>query len=315
MDTVILAIVKLSLIAGFGFFLYRRKIANDAALNFLTSFVINFSVPFLIFSQITKDFTQQFKPEFWFFIVISFAIFALGFLVSFILSFFERVDFRREFIAMVSFQNCGYLPMNIALFLLPAALRFRFFLYIFFYMMGFNILMWSVGSYFIFRKSGAKFKVASLFTPPVISVAVSLIAVYSKVTNFIPNFILSPVKMIGDTSFVLSMVILGFWLAKGSFKNMRQKIVSLMSVSFLKLLIVPLFTLLLIIKFKIFSLLGLFLIIEASMPSAASLPIVVNWHNRKAEFVSQGVLLSHVFSIITVPMWIWLFFNFSSFQL
>ena len=42
---------------------------------------------------------------------------------------------------------------------------------------------------------------------------------------------------------------------------------------------------------EIFSLFGLFIILEASMPSAASLPIVVDLRNGNSAFVSKGVFL------------------------
>ena len=51
------------------------------------------------------------------------------------------------------------------------------------------------------------------------------------------------------------------------------------------------------------------------MPSAASLPIVVNWHKREAEFASQGVFVTHILGIITVPIWIELFLKFSNFSI
>jgi predicted permease len=52
---------------------------------------------------------------------------------------------------------------------------------------------------------------------------------------------------------------------------------------------------------------GLFIILEASMPSAASLPIITNIRKGDSEFVSRGVFFTHLVSMITIPLWLELF--------
>jgi hypothetical protein len=179
---------------------------------------------------------------------------------------------------------------------------------------GFDIIFWSVGTYFIFRKKGEQLKLKSIFTPPIIATILALIFVYSGMAKFIPQVLLSPVKMIGDTSFVLSMLILGCWLARIDTASLRNKLTVVLEASALKLLVVPLIFLFLTIKFDISSLFGLFIIIQAAMPSAVSLPIIVNLHKADSEFVSQGVLITHIFSIFTIPLWVGLYLNFSHFS-
>jgi predicted permease len=39
------------------------------------------------------------------------------------------------------------------------------------------------------------------------------------------------------------------------------------------------------------------------MPSAASLPIVAQIYKADNNFISQGVFLTHLFSIFTIPIW------------
>ncbi|UCC94967.1 MAG: AEC family transporter [Candidatus Omnitrophota bacterium] len=308
-------IVKLSLIAALGFYLFRKKIIKEATLQFLTFFVVNFTVPSLIFSRIVEGFNPALKPHFWVFVVLSFLFFALGVILSGGSCFLVRPALRREFISLVSFQNCGYLPMNIAFFLLPFPQKDTFLLYVFFYILGFNILMWSIGSFLIFRHREDKFKMNTLLTPPVISIIISLLLVYLKCARFIPTFILAPVRMVGETSFVLSVIILGGWLAKDSLKNIYERLRILLGISLLKLVIVPALALLVIVNFKIYSLLGLFLIIEASMPSAMSLPIIAHWHRRQTEFISQGVFFTHIVGMCTIPLWIELFSKISGYSL
>jgi hypothetical protein len=120
--------------------------------------------------------------------------------------------------------------------------------------------------------------------------------------------------MVGETSFVLSMIILGCWLAKINIKGFYRQLFIIAQASFLKLIAVPFVFLMVVIKIDIASLFGFFIILQASMPSAVSLPIVVNLRNADSEFVSQGVLLTHIFSIVTVPLWLGLYMKLSGFS-
>ena len=170
-------------------------------------------------------------------------------------------------------------------------MREKFIIYTFLYIVGFDIIFWSVGTYFIFKKKDERLKLKSIFTPPIIATLLAVFSVYTGIAKIIPQVFLSPVKMIGDTSFVLSMLILGCWLARIDITLLRRKLLIVLEASALKLLVIPLVFLLLTIKFDISSLFGLFIIMQAAMPSAASLPIIVNLYKADSEFVSQGFYL------------------------
>ena len=79
------------------------------------------------------------------------------------------------------------------------------------------------------------------------------------------------------------------------------------------MIILPLFVFIVVVTFKIYSLLGLFIVLQAAMPSAVSLPIVASLNNADSEFVSQGVFLTHIVSIFTIPLWVGLYLKVSGF--
>ncbi|MDD5195163.1 MAG: AEC family transporter [Candidatus Omnitrophica bacterium] len=307
------AIIKLTVIAVLGYFFYKKRLIEEKVFNFLIFFVVNFTIPFMAFSHIIENTASVLKPPL-IFILLSVSIFLVSFVLGFIFSFKRGHEFKKEFISLVSFQNCGYLPLNIALFLFPAHLREEFIVYVFLYILGFDIIMWSVGSYFIFRKTGEEFKPKTLLTPPIVGTLIALILVYSNTARFIPGVIAVPMKMVGDTSFVLSMLILGCWLAKIKLEHFFDKLFIILEASFLKLVMLPFLFLLLLIKLDVSSLLGFFVVLQASMPSAVTLPIVVNLRKADSELVSQGVLFTHIFSIITVPLWLGLYMKISGFS-
>lgn len=307
------AIIELSLLVILGFVLYRKKIINDNAHNFLTNFVVNFTIPSLFFSQLVGHPDIIANQNVIKLILLSVIVFFVGYVVGLVFSFKRNTELRREFISLLSFQNGGYIPMNIALFL-SMAYQEEFLVYIVIYLLGFDILFWSIGSFIIFRKKGDNFSYKTFFSPPIVSKFLGLFCIYAGLYKFIPNILLSPIKAVGDLSFVLSMIVLGCFLGKVRLKGLREKLGIILETVFLKLVVVPLLFILVIIKFKIFSLFGLFAILQAAMPSAASLPIVVNLHRADSEFVSQGVFLSHIISIVTIPFWMGVFLKVSGFN-
>ncbi|MBD3264221.1 MAG: hypothetical protein GF375_03865 [Candidatus Omnitrophica bacterium] len=310
-----LAVIKLALVSLFGFILYRKDVISNEVLGFLTSFVINFTIPFLIFSRLIGNSSAVLTHSVWNFLFLSLLIFAVGYFLGFLANSRGENKSRKEFISLISFQNAGYLPMNIAFFLFSSTVKEQFLVYIFLYLLGFNIIMWSIGSFLIFKRKDEEFKFSSLFNPPVISTFLALALIYSGGFRLIPQVLLSPLRMIGDTSFVLSMLVLGCWLAKVKIKGFRRDLPYLMLACSMKNLVLPLIFFIFIVYFNIFGLIGLFIILQASMPSAASLPVVVNIRGADSGFVSQGVFFTHLLSIFTIPMWLGLYLKFSGFPL
>lgn len=303
MQSVSLTVIKLLLIALFGFYLYKRKVITDQALGVLTALVINFTFPFLIFSRLIGSSQIVLSSSLWVFILIAILIFLVGYFLGLIVSWGKSHKLKEEFISAISFQNGGYLPISIAFFLFPAGgLREKFLVYIFLYLLGYNVIMWSLGSFLIFRKKKEAFRFQSLFTPPVLGIVLALLFIYTKATGFIPKTLLDPLQMVGDTSFVLSLIILGCWLAKIKLEGFTKQLMLIFELGLLKLLLMPLLFMVGLVYFKLFSLLGVFIVLEAAMPSAVSLPIIANLRGADSEFVSQGVFFTHLLSIITIPL-------------
>ncbi len=283
-------------------------------LDFLAFLLINFSLPFLAFSRIIENFKVAEAPSLGIFLLISLAIFMGGLFLGLAFPLGKEKQLKREFISMVSFQNCGYLPLNIAIFLFSGKLQERMIIYTFLYILGFDMIMWSVGSFYIFKRKEERFNFKSLFTPPIVGTLLGLLLVSTNLKRFFPTLLLTPLKMIGEVSFVLSMLVLGGWLARVELVGFFQRFFLLLEASFLKLVVLPLFFLILLGYFKVSSLLGFFIILQASMPSAVSLPIVVNLRKADSVFVSQGVFLTHLFSILSVPFWLSLYLRISDFS-
>ncbi|MBN2119900.1 MAG: AEC family transporter [Candidatus Omnitrophica bacterium] len=302
-------ITKLIILAGLGFFLYRKKTLTEAGVNFLTDFLIKICVPCLIFTNLVENPILSSGPSVWIFIILSIVIFLVGLTLGILYTWLVKdKSFSKETIALLAFQNCGYLPMNIVYFLFSSPQKDELLGYIFLYILGFNILMWSVGSFFIFKKKSENFDLKSLLNPPVLAIIIALAVRRIIPAGMLPEVMLSPMKMIGHMSFALSMLVLGAGLSRAGFSQINNRLLlNTVVISTLKLVAVPFIFIILVANLKIAGLLGLFIILEAAMPSAASLPIVTKWKGADFGYASQIVFFTHVFSLITVPFWIRVF--------
>lgn len=306
-----LAILKLTIIVGVGYCLCRFRYRDDKILKFLSDFVVDFTMPALIFTTLVTnaDIVKENSPLF--FVFLSFLFFAIGLMTAFLVTIRMRHVYKREFFALVSFQNAGYLPMVLVSLLFPESLRVKFLVYIFLYILGYNVIMWSIGSFWLFKKQTDKFKISTLFMPPVIAVLLGLIAVYSGLYSTIPKIIIEPLEMIGKTSFVLSMIVLGGWLSRVTLRDVMDDFPLSFGAALLKLVVIPLAILVFLVTFQVSHILGLFIIMQAAMPSAVSLPIIAHRYGANSRFIAHSVFFSHILAIVTVSFWISVYMKFA----
>ena len=312
MIVITVAVIKVLIITLFGWALARFKYIGRNVFDFLNKFLVDFAATFLIFVAIVENHAVIHQHNIIKFLLFSVVIFLLGWTVSLLI--YHGKMLHSEFAGLVSFQNCGYLPLTITVFLLSAESAGQFQVYIFLYLLGFNVLMWSVGSYFLFRHSKEKFGLKTLLSPPVSGTILALLFVYTGTAKWLPQIILSPMKMIGDMTFVLSAIVLGGWLAQVNLKGIKEHLYPLVLASIARLVIIPAIFFIVVMYAKMYSLIGLFVILIAAMPSAISLPVVVNMKNGDTDFVSQGVFITHVAGILTITFWLGLFLTISGFK-
>jgi len=153
-------------------------------------------------------------------IVFSFAGMFIGGLITFLFKGFKS---RKEFITSCGFQNCGYLPMNIIIFAFAGLVADRLLIYMFLFIMGFNLLMWSLVPLFLSGNLKSKFKLKVFLNPPVVATIFSLLWVAVMGQGNMPNIILDPIKQLGNASFPVAMLTLGAYLCRYKAHNPENK--------------------------------------------------------------------------------------------
>lgn len=300
------AVAEIFLVAAIGYFLVKRQILSHQGLDALSRLVIEITLPLMIFSKLIRDFKFDLYPNWWIFPLISIGVTSFGLLSGLLFSlFFKEQDKRAQFISLSGFQNSGYLPLALAGALLALPQAQTMFIYLFLFLMGFNLVMFSFGVHLLTFKKNKRFELASLFSPPVIAVISTLILIFFRLDRFIPGVVLRPLEQLGDCTLPLAMIVVGGNLAQMRLGHTDIKAMFLLTLA--KMILLPLAGLLLLLKFQLPYLVGLLILMQLAMPSATSLSVIIRHYKKDDLLISQGVLLSHIISVVTIPVFLSLY--------
>ena len=297
------AVAQIFLLGALGYFLVKKNILGDAGLDALSRLTIDITLPALIFCQLIKDFSFSLYPNWWVFPLVSLIITAAGLGIGAIfLSFIRGQQHKFQFLSLIGFQNSGYLPLALLAALLPKDKIGTMFIYLFLFLLGFNFICFSLGVYMLAFTKGKKFQWQSLFSPPVVATLASLALIYLGINKAVPELVLRPLKLIGDCTLVLAMLVVGGNLAQIHLANIDKKAMFL--VVLLKLIIMPVLGLALIVKFKLFGLGGLLLIMQLAVPSATNSSVIIRHYKKEDLLISQGIFVTHLVSLVTLPLFL-----------
>lgn len=304
------AVSQIFLLGAIGYFLMKKNILGTQGLSALSRLAIDVTLPLLIFSQLLKDFSFTLYPDWWIFPLASLLITAFGLVVGLLFSGFIRSKERRvQFLSLVTFQNSGYLPLALIGAFLPKDKAGIMFIYLFLFLLGFNLVMWSAGVYMLTSSQVRKFELGSLFSPPVIAAILGLCAVFFGLNKVIPDMVIKPLRMAGDCTLVLSMFVVGGALSQLNLMHAGKKEIFLLVLA--KLIIMPALGLWLILKLHLPELTGLLMLIQLAMPSANSLSMITAHYKKEDLVISQGIFFTHVLSIISIPVFLSLYYALS----
>ena len=300
-------VAQIFLLGAIGYFLMKKEVLGEPGLDILSRLVVQITLPTLIFCQLIKDFRFDLYPDWWIFPLISILITIAGLLLGCLfIGFIKGPQHRMQFLSLISFQNSGYLPLALIAALLPKDKMDIMFIYLYLFLLGFNLIIWSFGVYILSLHESKKFEWESLFSPPVIATLISLVIIFFGLNKFIPDAVLGPLRLVGDCTLPLAMFIVGGSLTSIQLKHIDRKAVFLIVLA--KLIILPSLGLWLIIKLRLPQLLGLLIIMELAVPPATSLSVISRHYKKEDLLISQGVFVGHIAALVTLPLFLSLYF-------
>ncbi|WIV12144.1 AEC family transporter [Proteiniborus sp. MB09-C3] len=143
----------------------------------------------------------------------------------------------------------------------------------------------------------------NFINPGIISVFIGLLVFISPVK--LPNIIYSPLKLLGDTTTPLAMLVAGAMLADIKISEVLSN-KKLYILAVIRLLIAPISMILIFSVFKVPDIVKGVLVTLTGMPSAVNTAIFATKYNSDSKLASQGVFITTLLNMLTAPLIIYL---------
>lgn len=301
-----LAVAQIFLLGATGYFLVKKAVLGESCLDTLSRLAMDVTLPALIFWQLITDFRFDIYPNWWFFPLLSLIITLVAFTVGYLFTVFVKgAQHKTQFLSLITFQNSGFLPLVLIAALLPHNKADVMFIYLFLFLIGFNLVVFPLGIYILSFHENKKFELSTLFSPPVIAAILGLLVVFFRIERFFPEVVMSPLRMIGDCTLPLAMFVVGGSLAVVRINHVDKKTIGLVLLA--KLVILPLLGLGLVAKLHLPELIGLLIVLELAVPPATTLSVITRHYKKEDLLISQGIFFGHIASLVSLPVFLSLY--------
>lgn len=290
--TLLNQILLMFLLIAVGYFLYKKGFLTQQGSKELGYLLIWIIIPSAILHSFNIPFTYQKGIE----LLISFSLALFAMVISIGVSYLA-FGIRRPIDNMAS-SFCSAAFMGIPL--VSATLGSDAVFYIGSLVVLVNILQWTYGMFVMTgQKDHIKLRTI-LFNPPFIAFMLGLILFISPIK--LPSIATSVLVSVKSINTPVAMFILGCYLAQTEIRSMIR-IKSLYIVSFFRLLLIPLLT---ILFFKLIPFgndtMKLALLITASAPVASTVAVYAQRAKRDVGYAVQTICFSTLVSLATLPL-------------
>ncbi len=304
---------------GFGALAKKLKLIDSSATSQLSKLVTYFFYPALVFSSLVSNFSLESLIANWALPAGSMVIMLTGYFVGLIavLVFkFQQKKKKEQFLFQSTINNYSFLPLPIILMLWGnegvAQLIFS--------TLGSEIILWTLG---IFVLTGNKLSWGSLkhlLSVPILAILAAIIVIALRsaigegnlvlevgVFELVSHSFLDMLEVFGAATIPLAMFLAGSRVADlklNHFFEFKQLLLIA-----LRLLIIPAVAVLMIYLLPFSEELRKVLLVVSVMPSAITSVMLSEVYNSDTDFAASSVLTTQVVSILTIPVWLTIFFG------
>ena len=298
-NVIVIQVITLFIMMMVGFVARKKAILTPTLNKGLTELLVNITAPFLALASFQFEFSQKMLIEVG-------IVFLFSAAVHFFSIFIGKIIFRRfpsekskvlRFITI--FSNCGFMGYPV----IGSVYGQQGIFYTSVYVATFTFFLWTYGVYIFSGKADRESVKNAVFNPGVILTVLGLFLFLFSIQ--LPAPILKAVEGIGGMTTPISMIVIGASLAEiklveffGGFDLYYGVVI--------RLLIIPLITLLILKWLGFQGILLNVLILLVAMPAAAITVPIAEKQEGDTIFASRLVFISTILSIFTIPMIIWL---------
>jgi hypothetical protein len=222
------------------------------------------------------------------------------------------VEQPSQWILLFAVHNAGFIPLPIMEIFAPEAVT----VYMFFYLLAFNLVFWTVIANVVQREGGAKGKLITI-NPPLLGIVVGLLLAITDLYEYIPELLQVPIEWAAAIALDAALVILGGALAGIPRADLRVK-KEFVHFSLIRLVALPAVVFALV-SLPLWSRIPLFaespellwgmrlvLVLQAAVPPATNSMIATRAFGteRQVHYTASGMITSYLFSAVTIPLFL-----------
>jgi hypothetical protein len=293
-------VLVLFIVMATGFVASKLGIIGEGTRKSLSSFIINITLPAVILMSSQIEFTQEKITNSLWLLGMSFIVFTVSILLAMFL--FKKADSDKRTVLKFSvvFSNSAYMGFPV----LDALMGAEGVFYGAVFLIPFNVFLWTYGVVIFKRHNSIRQMLKDIFSPSIIAMLAAFVLIGFKIT--IPHPLDRGLNLVGGLTTPLSMVVIGATLASAKFTDIvTDKWIYIASAA--RLLILP------AVAYMMFFLLSppemslRILVLLTGMPCAAATTIFAQQYGGNTRLASGIVSFSTLFSILTIPLRIFLF--------
>ncbi len=295
--------IALVFMMGCGYFSYKKNWVEAKGYGALSTIVAQILNPLLIINSVlvadhSAISNENMAINLLFVAIYYVVLIVIGLLIGFVLNIKDGTKYQYN--SMIVFSNVGFMAIPI----LSALFGSSSTVYIIFYVIMFNVLIYSYGIFLAAKSKGGKVKIPWLKMINSGSIA-SILAIILYFCNVTADKVGDPIVTIcsylGNATIPFSMFVTGISIAMFPVKEyLAGARVYIFSV--IKLLVIPIVAALILKGFAVDPMVKSVFIYELAMPVGA-LVLMINRNYGENELVSsKGIVITTILSIITIPL-------------
>ncbi|MTI65543.1 MAG: AEC family transporter [Firmicutes bacterium] len=287
----------LFILLGIGLILKKVNLITDELNKGLSSLIIYATLPALIITSMNYEFSKDMFTNGMKVLGIGFFVYLFVLLLGFIFSKVFHIENPQKgvYLFLLMFSNVGFMGYPITEVVFGKIGVF----YAAIFNIWFNILIWTLGVLLLNPKKKNNLNFKSLLNPGTISLFIGFFLFIFSLK--LPKPLFMALDSLGKATTPLAMMVVGSLLGDVKISNIIKN-KKLLIVSLLRLIIIPLTVLLLLLPFNLEETIMGVIVLIVSMPSAANAAIFARRYDSDYSLASQGVFITTLFSIVSIPL-------------
>lgn len=313
MQTIVIRLLSVFLMVAAGVVARRRRILDGDSTGRLVALVTHIFYPALIYSSLVRSFTLEELGRNWGLPVGALLIMLVGFTVGLLAGRLVPAGdsgLRRAFRFQCTINNYTFLPMPLVMMYWGEAGVAK----LVFSSVGSEIAVWTLGVVAL-AEGGVSFRQMArrLLTMPMAAIAAAVATIVARdafglvfpaasLAGKSGSALLDALAMLGAAAPPLAMVVAGSRMADLHPSHLWQPLQ--LAVAGLRLVLIPALALLALQLLPLHGEALAVLRLVAVMPAAIASVMLSELYDADSEFAAAAVLITHVASLITIPIWL-----------